>query len=253
MAHATRLVHRSRMSGVATTVGVAALILSTHARARAQSQLPQLLDPLKSALQQINAETVRQQDLEKKEAAQARIVNETKTELASLSKTAVAQVKEEEDKLTQAARKAQEQRDKVRSQIVAAATQLKITIDGDLRTYRELFLGFAAAAIVCALLSSILSFARWSMLAGVCGLLTMACIATPALFGVKDNFDFYRSLSNQTAILLMETALSEQPGDEDVTLWKKRFERLLDAWGNPIASKDLDQLPKLLVQTKSPR
>lgn len=159
-----------------------------------------------------------------------------------------ASVRDEQVKLVEAERVAQDERDKFRTTYQRALDDLKAKTDAGLSLYQTIFTCLAVGGIVFALLSSISGFVKWSVAAGVCGLLTTAVLTAPNVFSVRENLGFYSQISSQTFALQLEASLLEHPSQSDVDRWKDRFLKLASLLANPPSVKDPEQLTKSIVE-----
>jgi hypothetical protein len=143
-------------------------------------------------------------------AAQAAIDQERQVHEAAARGSASA--RDEQHKLVEAERVAQDARDQFRSTYQRALDELKVKTDAGLTFYQRLFTCLAMAGILFALLSTVSGFVKWSMMAGI------------------------------------EASLLEHPSQSDVDRWKDRFLKLADLLSNPPSVKDPEQLTKSIVQ-----
>jgi hypothetical protein len=179
-------------------------------------------------------------------AAQAEIDQERQVHVAAARGSGAA--RDEQVKLVEAERVAQNARDQFRSTYQRALDDLKAKTDAGQLFYQTLFTCLAIAGIVFALLSSISGFVKWSLVAGICGLLTTAVLTAPNVFSIRENLGFYTQISSQTYALQLEASLLEHPTQSDVDRWKGRFLKLAELLANPPSVKDPDQLTKSIVQ-----
>ena len=179
-------------------------------------------------------------------AAQAAIDQERQVHEAAARGSAAA--RGEQTKLVEAERVAQDARDQFRSTYQRALDDLKVKTDAGLSFYQRLFTCLAMAGILFALLSTISGFVKWSMMAGISGLLTTAVLTAPNVFSIRENLGFYSQISSQTYALQLEASLLEHPSQSDVDRWKDRFLKLADLLSNPPSVKDPEQLTKSIVQ-----
>lgn len=179
-------------------------------------------------------------------AAQAADVQEERVHEAAAHGSGAA--RDEQVKLVQAERLAQDARDQFRVTYQHALDELKAKTDAGLFFYQRLFTCLAMGGILFALLSSISGFVKWSLLAGISGLLTTAVLTAPNVFSIRENLGFYSQISSQTYSLQLEASLLEHPSQSDVDRWKDRFLKLADVLSNPPSVKDPEQLTKSIVQ-----
>jgi hypothetical protein len=179
-------------------------------------------------------------------AAQAAIDQERQVHEAAAHGSAAA--RDEQVKLVEAERVAQDARDQFRTTYQHALDELKSKTDAGLSFYKTMFTCLAIAGILFAVLSSISGFVKWSLMAGICGLLTTAVLTAPNVFSVRENLGFYSQICSQTYALQLEAALLEHPSQSDVDRWKDRFLKLADVLSNPPSVKDPEQLTRSIVQ-----
>ena len=179
-------------------------------------------------------------------AAQAAVDQERQVHEAAARGSPMA--RDEQSKLVEAERVAQEARDQFRTTYQHALDDLKSKTDAGLFFYQRVFTCLVMGGILFALLSSISGFVKWSRLAGVSGLLTTALLTAPNVFSIRENLGFYSQISSQTYALQLEASLLEHPSQSDVDRWKDRFLKLADVLSNPPSVKDPEQLTKSIVE-----
>ncbi len=157
-----------------------------------------------------------------------------------------ATARTEQLKKEEADQKAQEALDAFRGIYLKAVGDFRINTEATLAQYRWTFTALVSAGIFFALASSILAFMKWSITAGICGLLTTTAITAPNIFSVRENVNFYTYIATQAYSLQMEANLSEHPNKSDADRWKSRLVKLAEAEESPV--KDPNQLIRAIIQ-----
>jgi hypothetical protein len=178
----------------------------------------------------------------------AELAVDAQAEAAAEAARLSAAARTEQAKLAEVEQRAQQTRNAFRATFLKSLAEVKSQSDRSRNVYRDAFNILAIAGVVLALLSSLSGFVKWSVTAGICGLLTTGVLTVPNLFSVPENFSFYTYVSSQAYALELEAQLLEHPSNDDVERWKNRFLKLAELVANPPSVKDPDQLTRAMIQ-----
>ena len=215
----------------------AVVVASLSVPLSAQRISPRLLEATKV----INSATLAQ-------AKAGQIADQRAREAAEAAARESAAARERQAQALEAERVAQESRNQFRVTFIDLVGQLRQETSGHLGTYQTIFTSLAIGAVALALMTSVFAFLKWSVVAGVCSIVTTAVLTAPNIFSVRENLDFYRYIDNQSYALQLEAQLMDQPAQTDVERWKDRWLKLATVVGSPPSVKDPDQLTRTIVQ-----